>query len=547
MDDFSKLTHLYSESQSMSEWCIESKFKVLLISLFVLLVMNVISMVEINKTGYFTFLEREHGIGIETILININKLETVSDEDNLPSILSKNNSDFHEQGMKQGVLFAKEQAVACLDAVISIEVLLFRLLGFGEAIDICEADIIANDIMLVKINDLEKGNITKDEFLQQIQAPLKKLQFHTERFAVLIPEIRSFMTTLIITMTVVLSIGIIIAFVYVLRDVQKSLNLLNSDIGTIEKNNDLSHRILIWREDEVGYVGKSFQALLTKFSDIVSNIISSNTILDSESKKLKQLAENSNDSVAEQFEMSGQVSSAVEHMTQAIQEVAENITKVAREVDDVDKSAREGQSVVNTTITDLNGLGDDVSAAAEVVDQLATSGEKVGNVLAVITQIADQTNLLALNAAIEAARAGEHGRGFAVVSDEVRTLANRTQESTQEIGAIISDFKAGSEAAVAAMKRSQQKAYETIENADGAANSLNTIAELSSQINDHASQVAVAAEQQTQVLEGINQNVAVLAASAEKAKGIALQTHETALVVSSNVDSMSGLVSSFKA
>jgi methyl-accepting chemotaxis protein len=250
--------------------------------------------------------------------------------------------------------------------------------------------------------------------------------------------------------------------------------------------------------------------------------------------------------VLEQFEMSSQVSTAIEHMTQAIQEVAENITKVAKEVGDVDQSAREGQGVVTTTIDDLNGLGADVSAAAEVVDQLATSGEKVGNVLAVITQIADQTNLLALNAAIEAARAGEHGRGFAVVSDEVRTLANKTQESTQEISAIISDFKTGSEAAVAAMKRSQTKAEETIKNADGAINSLNAIAGLSSQITDHANQVAVAAEEQTQVLEGINQNVSVLASSAEKAKDIAVQTHETSLVVSSNVDSMSDMVSAFK-
>lgn len=531
----------------MSEWCIETKFKVLLVSLFMLLVVNIISMVEINKTGYFTFLEREHGIGIETILININKLKSSSDGDDLSPILNKNDSDFHMQGMKQGVLFAKKQANACLDAVISIEVLLFRLLGFGEAIDICEADIVANDSMLSKINALEKGSITKDQFLDQIKAPLKKLQFHTQRFAVLIPEIRSFMTTLIITMTLVFSIGIIIAFVYVLRDVQHSLNLLNADIKTIEANNDLSHRILIRRKDEIGSVGLSFQELLVKFSSIVSNIVSSNKELDSESNKLKHLAESSNVSVAEQFEMSGQVSTAVEHMTLAIQEVAENITKVAKEVGDVDHSARKGQGVVRTTISDLNGLGEDVSAASEVVDQLATSGEKVGNVLAVITQIADQTNLLALNAAIEAARAGEHGRGFAVVSDEVRTLANKTQESTQEIGAIISDFKTGSEAAVAAMKRSQEKAQETIRNADGAINSLNTIAELSSQINDHASQVAVAAEEQTQVLEGINQNVATLASSAEKAKDIAVQTHETALVVSSNVDSMSSMVSAFKA
>ena len=280
--------------------------------------------------------------------------------------------------------------------------------------------------------------------------------------------------------------------------------------------------------------------------NIIRQIITSNAELSLESNTLKKLAETSNISVAEQFEMSEQVSSAIEHMTYAIQEVAENINKVAKEVGDVDESANKGQKIVNMTINDLNRLGSDVSAATNVVDQLATSGEKVGNVLAVIAQIADQTNLLALNAAIEAARAGEHGRGFAVVSDEVRNLANKTQESTQEISVIIADFKSGSEAAVAAMKRSQEQAESTIKNADGAVFSLNSIVNLSSKISDHASQVAVAAEQQTKVLEGINKNVSTLMSSAENAKNISIQTHETSLVVSRSVSSMNDMVSSFK-
>jgi len=530
----------------MNNWSVKNKFKVLLVALVLLLIVNIISMVEINKTGYFTFLEREHLVGIEIIQNNFDSLKESKNNNLILEMLDKKHTNFREQGMMQGVSFAQAQAQACLDAVIGIEVLLFDMLGFGEAIDICKADIVVNEEMRDKILEFKSGRVNKDEFIEQIQPILKKLQYHSERFALLIPDIRSFMTTLIITMTIVMSVLIILAFVYVLRDVENSLHTLVGDMVYIESTNDLTKKVSLLKNDEIGRVGISFQELILNFSNIIRQIITSNAELSLESNTLKKLAETSNISVAEQFEMSEQVSSAIEHMTYAIQEVAENINKVAKEVGDVDESANKGQKIVNMTINDLNRLGSDVSAATNVVDQLATSGEKVGNVLAVIAQIADQTNLLALNAAIEAARAGEHGRGFAVVSDEVRNLANKTQESTQEISVIIADFKSGSEAAVAAMKRSQEQAESTIKNADGAVFSLNSIVNLSSKISDHASQVAVAAEQQTKVLEGINKNVSTLMSSAENAKNISIQTHETSLVVSRSVSSMNDMVSSFK-
>jgi methyl-accepting chemotaxis protein len=244
--------------------------------------------------------------------------------------------------------------------------------------------------------------------------------------------------------------------------------------------------------------------------------------------------------------MSSEISTAITHMTQAIDDVAGMINQVATDTSQVDNAAIEGQQTLVSTVSALKDLATEISTASKVVDKLATSSEQVTSVLVVITQIAEQTNLLALNAAIEAARAGEHGRGFAVVSDEVRTLATRTQQSTQEISAIIAEFKKDSEAAVTAVSASEHQTKQTIENADAAAQSLQTIGDLSSKIKSHAGQVASAGDAQSKVLQDINANVARLSEAAHESKQTAAQTHQASLVVSQNVSDVSAKVSIFK-
>jgi methyl-accepting chemotaxis protein len=278
----------------------------------------------------------------------------------------------------------------------------------------------------------------------------------------------------------------------------------------------------------------------------VRGIQNSNNTLNSESEKLKELAEQANTSVNNQFQKTEEVSISVEQMTSASEEVSSNITKVANDINNINDSAKEGQNVLYSTINKLEELGGNISDAARVVDKLATSGEQVSSVLNVIMKIADQTNLLALNAAIEAARAGEHGRGFAVVSDEVRSLANHTQQSAQEIGTIISEFKSGSEEAVAAMQHSENQAKHTIDSANGAKEALNAITELSSNITTHAHHVSGAVEEQTQSLSDINDNISKLRISAEQTKEIAEQTHSASLVLSNSVDDMKRCASVFK-
>jgi methyl-accepting chemotaxis protein len=531
----------------MLEWNIKRKVTVLLVSLIMLIVVNIISMFEIAKTGYFTYLEREYMVGVQSIQLNVDKI-TADPQNNsaIKRYIDNENTDFRQRGILQGLNQTNEQAQLCLGAVNFAEDILFRVLGFGEAIDVCVEAIETNKKLKHLTSSFQLEQLTSADYLAQIEQPFIRLKYHSERFTVLIPQIRSFMVTLIVSTTIVLSVILTIAFVFTLKSILKNLEILCSDIGGVEKSNQLNHIVRATQKDEIGDVGTSFQKLLNKFRDIITKISGSNQLLTVESDKLKGLAEQSSLSVTNQFEMTHQVSGAIEQMTIAINEVATNINQVANSVDSVNSSVDKGQEVVSSTIVKLKKLVEEISVASNVVHDLAESGEQVSKVLDVITQIAEQTNLLALNAAIEAARAGEHGRGFAVVSDEVRTLANRTQQSTQEIGAIISKLRIGSENAVTAMEKSQQQAQETTSTANGAGETLNEITLISRKITEYTQQAYVAAEEQTQVMEDINSNVSKLASAADTAKVISEETHQSALILNENVNSMSNAVGSFK-
>jgi methyl-accepting chemotaxis protein len=530
----------------MTDWSIQKKVTTLLVSLMLLVVINIIGMFEIAKTGYFTFLEREHLVGVETVKLGLDRLENPQNQLKINTITDSENANYREQGISQGLLHAKLQAEKCLEAVNFAEEALFRMLGFGEAIDICKNDIIKNDEMLLLTSKLTSNALSVDEYLIQSKSAVDSLTFNSDRFAIIIPEIRSFMFNAILLTSVIFSLLLLAAFILVLRKMRIGLQSLCHDMEIIEGDNRLNHEIKIDSKDEIGNVGSSFSKLLKKITSIIENILHSNKTLTEESIRLKGLAKQSNSSAESQLEISSQVSEAIAHMSEAIREVASNINQVASNVEDVNKTSQKGQGVVSLAIDELGNLVTDITEASCAVDELAESGKQVRSVLDVIIQIAEQTNLLALNASIEAARAGEHVRGFAVVSDEVRTLATRTQQSTKEINQIISTFEIVSENAVAAMKKSQTQAEETMLTANNAGEALNEITELSQQITEYTNQVAVAAEEQNQVMNDISHNVSTLGESVKNAKEISSQTNQTASVLGKNVETMNKIVSVFK-
>jgi len=225
---------------------------------------------------------------------------------------------------------------------------------------------------------------------------------------------------------------------------------------------------------------------------------------------------NAEESIHKQNAETEQISTAVEEMSMNAQEVAQNAELAADAASNADKETTEGRRIVTGALKSVGELADETQAAADVIEKLGTDIQGISSVIDVIRGVADQTNLLALNAAIEAARAGEQGRGFAVVADEVRTLASRTQQSTQEIQNKVEILQQEAQSAVDKMLQNRRIADDTIELTTTAGTSLEAITQAVSRISEMTGHIAHAAEQQSGVANIVSQNIATVAQLAEK-------------------------------
>ena len=307
-----------------------------------------------------------------------------------------------------------------------------------------------------------------------------------------------------------LLVGVIIAF-FIVRGIRMAFDHVVTSLNDIASGEgDLTQRLDESGQDEVAHVAKAFNRFVAKIHDLVSQVSDSIGQLASASQQMSHVSQGTMESFVNQQAEIEQVATAMNEMTATVLEVSRNAGDASDAAKAADGGANAGNQVVQDVIRSIKELANEVTSTSETIHALDGDTEQIGTVLDVIKNIAEQTNLLALNAAIEAARAGEQGRGFAVVADEVRTLASRTQSSTQEIQQMIERLQSGAKDAVKAMERGKQMASASVEKAGQAGSSLSGITGAVSQIADMNTMIATAAEEQSQVAESINQNVVAI-------------------------------------
>ncbi|PYY89845.1 methyl-accepting chemotaxis protein [Pseudomonas sp. TKO26] len=270
---------------------------------------------------------------------------------------------------------------------------------------------------------------------------------------------------------------------------------------------DLTQPITVDGRDEAGRLLQAMLTMQEKLRDTLQRITASAGQLASAAEELNSVTDESARGLTQQNNEIEQAATAVNEMTSAVEEVARNAVSTSEASQNATQSAGDGRDMVQETVAAIERMTGDVQSTASLIGDLANESRDIGKVLDVIRGLADQTNLLALNAAIEAARAGEAGRGFAVVADEVRALAHRTQQSTSEIERMIGSIQSGTEHAVDSMRNSTERAESTLNIARGAGLSLDTINSAIIQINERNLVIASAAEEQAQVAREVDRNL----------------------------------------
>ncbi len=331
-------------------------------------------------------------------------------------------------------------------------------------------------------------------------------------------------TLLGVVFAAMLTAFLILLFVYRKVIGARLHSLLDALRNISEGDGDLTLTLPEDGEDEISQIAKSFNRFTAGMAGTVSRISELMQQLANSSEQLTQINHETSTAIHNQGNETSQIATAINEMAAAAEEVSHHAAEAAQTSMETDSNTRATQNSVNSAVSDIRQLSSKLEAATSTMNELQEGAQNVGGVIDVIRGIAEQTNLLALNAAIEAARAGEQGRGFAVVADEVRTLAARTQQSTEEIREMIEQLQSISGEAVLSMEQSQKQAEDSVAQANEANESLNNVVQSISAVNDINTQIATASHEQAQVVGSVDQSITAIKDLAEQTVSHAQQS-----------------------
>ncbi len=358
-------------------------------------------------------------------------------------------------------------------------------------------------------------------------------------------------STVIETQTLIIAILVVTFLLVASTSIIISKSIINplsqlTEVSKIVSQGNLTVTVPVTSKDEIGEVAQSFNTVITNMKTIILKLTEA---IHATANAATQISSSSEETAAGAQEQSAQITeiaSAVEEMSKTIVENSKNATFAAEKTKATGNKAHEGGQVVTQTIDGMNRVDDVVSKSAKLVYTLGQNSDKIGEIVQVIDEIADQTNLLALNAAIEAARAGEQGRGFAVVADEVRKLAERTTKATKEIAEMIKQIQKDTNNAVSAMEQGTKEVEnaKTLVNRSGAV--LKEIIDSAQQLTDIVNQVAVASEQQSSTAEQISKNITSISAITQQSTTGIQQIAQAAENLSQLTEQLQQIVSQFQ-